>query len=312
MKRWLGIGLSLILLASLLLYVGPQIERAIVVDMLAATSLWAVVAAILLLWLNFAISTERYRLILGNMPVRSPGFVSLYCLTFMSLLLSHFVAIGPAADVVRVGYGRLKLALPMVTVIESVVYDRVLALAGLSILGLILLPLQIVRGVPEVLWLSQLAVWLVSLGGILFVTWGARATSIQRIPFLAGVIKSVAGFLPAVSGRGSVPLQLLLAVGYGGSYGLTIWVLALGMGLSPDVLDILQFSPFILLVQSMPVFYVGWGARETVMVGLLGMAGVLSSEQALFVSVATGVVFFLAALPGAVVWLRQPDNPKPT
>ena len=311
MKRWLGIGLSLILLASLFLYVGPQIERAIVVDMLAATSWWAVAAAILLLWLNFAISTERYRLILGNMSIRCPGFVSLYCLTFMSLLLAHFVVIGTAADVVRVGYGRLKLALPMVTAIESVVYDRVLALAGLAVLGLILLPLQIVRGVPAALWLFQLAVWLASLGGILLVTWGARATAIQRIPFLAGVIKSVAGFLPAVSGRGSVPLQLLLAAGYGGTYGLAIWVLARGMGLSPAVLDILQFSPFILLVQSMPVFYVGWGARETVMVGLFGMAGVLSSEQALVVSVATGVVFLLAALPGAVVWLRQSDNPKP-
>ena len=310
MKRWIGIGLSLILLACLFLYVGPRIERAIVVDMLAATSLWAVVAAIFLFWLNFAISTERYRLILQNMSVRSLGFVSLYCLTFISLLLAHFVAIGPAADVVRVGYGRLKLALPMVTVIESVVYDRVLALVGLSILGLILLPLQIVRGVPKALWLSQLAVWLASLGGILFVIWGARTTSIRRIRFLAGTIQSAAGFVPAVSGRGSASRQLLLAVGYAGTYGLAIWVLARGMGLSLDVLDILQFSPFILLVQSMPVFYVGWGARETVIVGLLGMTGVLSGEQALVVSVATGVVFFLATLPGAVVWLRQPDNQK--
>lgn len=308
MKKWFGIGLSLILLAILFFFVGPRIEWTAAVGMLVTTAPWAVVAAVVFFWLNFAVSTERYRLILRNMPVRAPGFGPLYRLTFLSLFLAHFVAVGPAADVVRVGYGRFRLELPTVTVIESVVYDRVLALVGLAILGLMLLPLQIARGIPDVLWLAQLALWLVSLGGIFFVTWGACAPVIQRIPFLAGIARSVKGFLPAASGRGSLFLQIVLAVGYSATYGLVIWVLARGMGLNLDVLDMLQFSALILLVQSLPIFYMGWGARETVLVGTLGLAGILSSEQALAVSVATGAVFFLASVPGAIVWLFLPPK----
>lgn len=307
MRKWLGIGLSFAFLTGLLFFVGPKIERSDIVGTLSTTTPWAVVAAIMLLWLNFAISTERYRLILRNMFVKSLGFGLLYRLTFLSLFLAHFVAVGPAADVIRVGYGRFRLELPTVTVIESVVYDRVLALVGLAILGLMLLPLQIARGIPDVLWFSQLVLWLASLGGIFFVTWGSFAPVIQRIPFLAGIARSVKGFLPAVSGRGSLLLQIVLAVGYSGTYGLVIWVLARGMGLDLDMLDMLQFGPLILLVQSMPIFYMGWGARETALVGTIGLAGILSSEQALAVSVATGAVFFLASVPGAVVWLRRPN-----
>lgn len=308
MKKWLGIGLSLILLAGVFFFIGPRMERTAAVRMLATTAPWAVVAAIVLFWLNFAVSTERYRLILRNMPVRAPGFGPLYRLTFLSLFLAHFVAVGPAADVVRVGYGRFRLELPAVTAIESVIYDRVLALAGLAILGLMLLPVQIIRGIPDALWLPQLVLWLASLGGIFLMTWGARTPVIQRLSFLAGIARSIKGFVPAASGRGSLIPQMLLAAGYSGTYGLTIWVLARGMGMNLGVLDMLQFSALILLVQSLPIFYMGWGARETVIIGTLGLSGALSSEQALAVSVATGAVFFLASLPGAVFWRLSPPQ----
>jgi uncharacterized membrane protein YbhN (UPF0104 family) len=306
MKKWLGVGLSLILLASLLLFVGPQIEWATVLHRLAATQPWAVIVAVVLFWANFAVSTERYRLILRDMPAHEPRFGPLYGLTFLSLFLAHLAAIGPAADVVRIGYGRLRMDVPMVTMVESVVYDRVLALVGLIVIGLMLLPLQIVRGIPEALWVPQLMLWLVGLVGIMLVTWGVHTPVMQRISYLAGVARSVKGFTPIALGRARLLRQAALALAYSGTYGLVIWVLARGMGLHLSLLDILQFSPLILLVQSMPIFYMGWGARETVLVGTLGIAGILSNEQAWVVSVATGAVFFLASIPGAVIWMFLP------
>ena len=312
MKNWVGVGLSLILLAGLFLFIAPQIERAVSLHMLASIAPWAVVAGVFFFWLNFAVSTERYRLILRNIAAYTPGFWPLYRLTFLSFFLAHFVAVGPAADVVRVGYGRFRLGLSTKVAIESVVYDRVWALVGIAALGLMSMPLQVARGVPDVLLLSQLALWLASLVGVFLITWGACAQIIQRIPFLAVIARSVNGFLPAIVGKEGLFLQIALAFGYSITYGLVMWVLALGMGLDIGVLDVLQFSPLILLAQNLPFFYVGWGVRETVVIGTLGLSGAMSSEQALAVSVATGTVFFLASVPGAIVWLFQPPKAPST
>jgi hypothetical protein len=303
MKKGLGIGLSLVLLAGMFFFLDPQIQLAHVTGLLQATDPWAIVAAVVSLWLNFAISTERYRLIVRNMLVRAPSFGPLYRLTFCSVFIAHLVAVGPAADVVRVGYGRFRFDMPMVVAIESVLYDRVLALVGIATFGLVLLPLQIAHGIPAVVWIPQAILWFVSLLGISLVTWGARASVMQRIPSLGSIARSVKRFLPTAFGQGGLPLQILLAIGYSISYGLVIWLLARGMTLNLGMLEVLQFAPLILLVQSLPLFYVGWGARETVIVGTLGLSGVLSSDQALAVSIATGAVFFVASTPGAIVWL---------
>ena len=85
------------------------------------------------------------------------------------------------------------------------------------------------------------------------------------------------------------------------------------MGLNISVLDVMQFSPIILLAQNLPFFYAGWGIRETAVIGTLSLGGVMQSEQALAVSMATGTVFFLASVPGAIVWLfKSPKVPDTT
>jgi len=311
--RWIGIGLSLAFLAGLFFFVGPQLRASEIVDALKTIAPWSLAVAIAIFWSNFAISTERYRLILHNMNISAPGFDVLFRLTIFSMFAAHLVPAGPTADIVRAGFGRLKMGLPMVTAIQSVVYDRVLALVGLAVLGLMMLPVQIVRGVPVVLWAPQLVLWLASLLGILFVVWGGRISRIQRIPFLATLGQLSSDFVPVALNPKTGIKQTLLALAYCTTYGLVIWAIACGMGHPVRVMDVLEFSPLIFLVQSAPIFYLGWGARETVLVGTLGLIGALSKEQALAVSITVGMVFFLAATPGAIVWLSaSPKAPKST
>lgn len=307
MRKGIGIGLSLALLAGMFFFLSQEVEGAQVRELLQATAPWAVGAAVSALWLNFAISTERYRLILRSMPVGRPTFGALYRLTFFSLFVAHAVAVGPVADVVRVAYGRFRFDMPIIAAIESVLYDRVLALGGIAIVGLLLLPLQIAHGVPDWILVSQAILWLASLGGISIIIWGARSVLVQCIPFLARIASSVEGFLSAAgSGARILTLQIVLAIGYSVTYGLAIWILAQGMGLNLGVLDTLQFAPLILLAQSLPVFYVGWGIREAAVIGTLSSSGILAGDEALAVSVATGAVFFVASMPGAIVWLFLP------
>lgn len=51
-----------------------------------------------------------------------------------------------------------------------------------------------------------------------------------------------------------------------------------------------------------PVSVGGWGLRELAVVALLGDHGV-APERALLFSVCFGLVFVIAALPGALVWM---------
>jgi uncharacterized membrane protein YbhN (UPF0104 family) len=304
-KKWLGIGLSVALMAGLFYYVGPNIEGATVARSLAALSPWMVALAVVTLWANFAVSTERYRLILSNISPLKPCFIPLYRLTFLSLFSAHLVALGPAADVVRIAYGRLKFQIPTVTAIESVIYDRVLAMVGLAVIGMLMLLMQTVQAIPHFLLVSQLLLWLGGLCGIVGILWVSRMPLLLRNKFSSHFAHSISGFPSSITGQGQLLKQFALAFGYSGTYGLTIWILAKGMGFDCELLDVLQFSPLILFVQNVPVFYMGWGARETVLVGTLGQTGILSGEEALAVSIATGLILFIASLPGAFAWLMS-------
>jgi uncharacterized membrane protein YbhN (UPF0104 family) len=57
-----------------------------------------------------------------------------------------------------------------------------------------------------------------------------------------------------------------------------------------------------LLIMMMPISIAGWGIREGAMIVALGYAGVKSSD-AFAISVAFGLIYVLAGIPGGVLWL---------
>lgn len=309
MKKWLAIIFSLALLAGL--WGSGEIDGALreAQSLLLTATPWSVGVAILLFWLNFAASTERYRLLLIHMKLPHPAFVPLFSLTFLSLFLAHFIPIGPAADAVRIGYARLAFKWPFAKAIESVVYDRMLALLGLTLTGILMLPLQILHGISRSIWLPQAVIYSGILAGVVILAIAARLPVVKRrFFFLSHITNSINGFSSVAFTVGGVAMHMLLAIAYMGSFGVVIWVLAHGVNLSPDLFQILQFSAFILLAQNLPLFYMGWGGREVAFASTLGAAGILTPGQSLAVSVAVGAALFLAALPGAVMWMRVPKS----
>ena len=70
------------------------------------------------------------------------------------------------------------------------------------------------------------------------------------------------------------------------------------------------FMPVIFFVSSLPVFYLGWGGREAIVIATLGSMGTVTRVEAVALSVALGVVVFLASLPGAAFWAMRPSMRK--
>jgi glycosyltransferase 2 family protein len=83
---------------------------------------------------------------------------------------------------------------------------------------------------------------------------------------------------------------------------ITVWVLALALGLAISLVDCLALVPLALLAAMIPVSAGGWGVREGAMIVLFGTAGV-SSADALALSILFGLSGILVSLPGVAIWL---------
>lgn len=250
---------------------------------LSSIRIWAIVAAVAALIANFAISSQRYRLILLGMDCAAPSFAKLFGLTFVSLFAAHLIAVGPSADMVRVGYGKWLAGLPMRTMVASVIYDRALAVVASIGVGVLAIPLQLALAVPPEIWLPQVLLWAVSIAAML----------------VSGrYVGAVREFFRVSLGREYAVRQVVFAALHPLSFGFAMWWLAFGMGLDLALLLVLALSPLFILGQSLPLFFVGWGMRETIVVTTLATMSAATASQALALSVATGAAFFLATLPG--------------
>jgi cbb3-type cytochrome oxidase subunit 3 len=73
---------------------------------------------------------------------------------------------------------------------------------------------------------------------------------------------------------------------------------------------IFLLMPSIFFIASLPIFYLGWGAREAAVIFTIGATSPITTAEATGLSVAFGVAVFLAALPGAVFWALRPSMRK--
>jgi hypothetical protein len=87
----------------------------------------------------------------------------------------------------------------------------------------------------------------------------------------------------------------------------TFLLLSHAMAMPIEPVFIFLFMPFIFFVASLPVFYMGWGGREAVVIITLGAVAHLATPEALALAAAFGVAVFLASPPGALLWLMRPS-----
>jgi hypothetical protein len=77
------------------------------------------------------------------------------------------------------------------------------------------------------------------------------------------------------------------------------------MGFGGSLLAILLAAPTIMLVQSAPFFYSGFGAREASLLIALPKIAAADANLLISLSIVTGVMTFLVRLPGSIIFLFQ-------
>ncbi len=89
------------------------------------------------------------------------------------------------------------------------------------------------------------------------------------------------------------------------SYALVFLLAARAIGVTLEAAILLSLALPVLLAMLVPLSIAGWGWREALAGGLWMSLG-LPPEQGVAVSLAYGVIVFLAATPGIAVWLSRP------
>ncbi len=171
--------LSLLGLWGCLQFLGGGVNGADLWAKLSSQSLARIWAALFLWWINFAVSSQRFRLVMLALCQQSPGLWKLFRLTAQSILYSHLAGLGGASDVIRAGYIHMFLKWPLPQAIQAVLYDRVLSMAMLAVIGLTLMPGQWLLGVSAHLMSMQALLWVAILGGAGALAWPSALARID-------------------------------------------------------------------------------------------------------------------------------------
>ncbi len=111
----------------------------------------------------------------------------------------------------------------------------------------------------------------------------ARKTILHRLIFPALTVISILAYL---------------------NMSITVWLIALALGLNVSVFDCLVLVPVVILAATIPISVGGWGVREGAIVVLFATIGV-SSGHALTLSVLFGIAGILISLPGLAMWVNS-------
>ena len=136
---------------------------------------------------------------------------------------------------------------------------------------------------------------------LLFVS--GKLTALARY---AGHLK--ADLYRAFAGWRIAAVQLATSLAVLSTYLVVFMIIAVGMGLAPDVASlalVAALSLVLLLAMVVPITVSGWGVREGA-AALLWPAAGLPAEQGVAISIGYGALIFLGSLPGALMLLRKP------
>ncbi len=296
--------LSLALLTALALGIYVKIDFAVVLNTWARFDFVWLAAAIVFVSLNFAIVTLRYQKLIGWMAGTSPPFGGIYRITYLATFVSLGAPVAALGDVAKIAIIRLLVGLSVGDSVRSVIYDRTIGLLGIAAVGLCVLPGQWLAGIDSRLIALQSAL----LGGALLLVVLVLALchhpalrNRQRLRF---VFETARGFLSTLGRRARLLVQTALALAYMLIYTMVMWSLAAGMGLPVNVTTLAMFMPIVLLFNNLPFLYFGWGGREAAIIATIGMTGEISPSEAVALSVAYGLVYLAATLPGGILLLR--------
>jgi uncharacterized protein (TIRG00374 family) len=222
-------------------------------------------------------------------------------LFYISVFFNMFVWGAVSGDVLRAWLTARSGVMPA-DAVNSVILDRVAAIAGVAILMLGTLPWLCTQPVQAAILVGFGAAGIAILIGMKVVAL------LQRLPeawLTFRAVRYLHGFGGAIE-QGLLkpaawPVYAMALVAQS-TLALATYLLALALGIDVSLIECLAFMPPVALLAGLPISIGGWGVREAAMIGLFALVNV-PAAKALLLSVSLGLVGTVVTLPGGLAWL---------
>ncbi len=308
-RQWLLQATRFVITAVLLWYVFSKVDIAALRTRILDFSPALLLLAAAILSVQVLVGAVRWSVVIRaiHAPVR---FVTVLQLMFVGMFFNQTLPSAIGGDALRVWH-LYRHGLPLRAAFNSVLLDRIIAMAALLVLMVASLPWLFRLVDSEVIRLTVIAAVLLMATGLLVLyvvkylsgflsRWRLVRAAQNLSQDLRMIVVAPRNALLALS------LSLLLHV----MTSLVIFSLARGLSLEIGVVDCLVLVPPVILLTILPISMAGWGVRELGMISALGYAGVASAD-ALLISITLGVLVMLLSLPGGWIWLaRKYHAPK--
>jgi len=300
-RRWIAFGLKAAVTGALVWLVLRGVDLGAAVNRMSRLSPEAAVLAIALLLSHCFVAGWRWRMVMRLFGPMLPLATSIR-LFLEGYFFNNALPSTIGGDGVRI-WRAARLGLPLRASVSGVLLDRVTGLTGLFILVAAGQPLLYARITDPATRLAFAAILVAGVAGIALLIL-ARFIPKRLIPMpLHESVDELSEATHAAYLRPAVSLPVLgLSVVVHGLIVLSVYVIAVGLGLEVGLFESLVLVPAVILLSTLPVSVGGWGLREGLMVAALGLADV-PADAALTVSVLFGFAQIIAGLPGGALWL---------
>lgn len=267
---------------------------------------YLVAAAAALYWLQYVMNSYRLQRVIVWSVERAVSNVVPLWFCFRLICGSAFVAIaapvGLAGDAAKIAALRLFGSLSVTEAVRCALFDRVVGVQSLTLVGLAMLPVQILAGVDHAIVLAQLALFggLIAAIGVLLVF--PRALRLIPHDLAIRIARVFAGYRALLASE-RVLLQLIIALLNTACAWACLYLLLRAAGLNANAWVVAGFIPLLQLVNGLPFLYMGWGGRELAMAATLGTATNLTLNETLAVSIAWGVVLIMTGAVNGIFLL---------
>lgn len=267
----------------------------------ASLGLFAILPVLGLALAVLFFASLRWRIVLAALDEPRP-FLLVWRLTMSGAFFNVALPSG-GGDVARAWLTH-RTGLSLGTAIRSVVVDRALALCGMLLVVLPLLPFTFELLPDAALRAGAL---MAAVAGVVIMLGLMTLDQIPLPPRITALRKRFIADFPAALRRvlsdfRLAPPALAAAVATHVLRVLLVPIIAMGLGISLGYGHCLLLVPLALLVASMPISLNGWGLREGVFAIVLPAAGV-NSTDAVAISVCFGLAGLGAGLCGALAWM---------
>ena len=224
---------------------------------------------------------------------------------FVSLFVG-FAAIVPGfSDVAKAAIVKSAFSMTVARAVKIIAFERMVAAFSFIALATIAVPAILFIFPKHELLFTFIPLLL--LVGVFFALIALRFVGKTRQHTIVEQVTSAVLRLTALVGQKKHLIELsLVAIFQILIVAFEFKLISYSIDLDISFAYLLVFTPSILFISSLPIFYQGWGGRELAFVFTLGNYANIPASELISLSAIFGTFIFVSGLPGLVFWLFKP------